>query len=313
MRKLLFLRTLLLDYAPMQRHHSFCMNERLNAFLNHLGERGYTVQTVRQYRAVLTALLRAAGTETLTTDHVAAFVGKAKAAATRNSRLAAVRSFFRFLVRAGALEQNPAEELVYARADERSPAYLTPPELTRFFAAVASTSPYPVRDTAVVSLLFHSALRVGELHSLDLSQFSRERREFISVRLKGGRVRNVPVGVGAIASLEAWLADRPSWTAAATSPAIFLSERGRLAVRTIEQGFQRWSSAANLPQPIGPHGMRHSSATELMRRGVPIEVISVVLNHRRLETTLRYAHLGDRRPIEALDLLASDDSSRTAA
>lgn len=294
------------------------MEQAFEAFLASLRDRGYAPRTTLNYARVLRAFSVFVGgvddPASVGADQVTAFLrARQGAPTTRNAKLAALRSFFRFLERRGAIARSPAEEVEYAREPAKAPTYLTAAEFDAFVGAVRRVSRHAVRDVALVSTLYHSGMRVGELHQLDLAMLSWDRHEFVGVRVKGQRVVNLAFGPGAVPPLRAWIFDRARWRGSETPP-LFVSERGgRLSVRAIENLFARWSREAGLPRKITPHGLRHSTATNLLAAGVGIETVADVLGHASLNTTRRYTHLADTRRHEALARLVPADAVREAA
>lgn len=284
------------------------MREHIAHFLAHLRDRNYSPRTVEQYGATLSAFVAfcaTLGIDPVTGDALSQFLRAGGIGpATRNAKLAALRTCFRYLERRGVVVRNPAEEVDFAREPEQTPVYLTGSEFRAFQETVARTSRYSTRDEALVAVLYHSGMRIGELQQLDLAMLSWERREFTGARVKGGKVVNLAIGEGAVPHLRRWVLERPRWSGAETA-ALFLSDRGnRLSVRAVENLFARWSSAAGLARRVTPHKLRHSTATELLRRGVDLVTVAAVLNHASLNTTRKYTHLADGRRHEALGLLA---------
>lgn len=220
--------------------------------------------------------------------------GVAASAATRNSRLAGLRAFFRFLASEDRIPQDPSAAVAFAKLPERSPTFLTEVEFAELRQTVEreATEHYLRRDLAVLITLWHTGLRLGELLSLDISQVDVEAERFHQVRRKGGRIVDVHFNVEVTIALRRWLWQRRQYPRAAESSALFLSDRGnRLSSRSVEDLVAKYAKAAGIAKHVTPHTLRHSTATALIGAGNGIEVVAEVLGHRSLDTTRGYVHL----------------------
>jgi integrase/recombinase XerC len=303
------------------------------------GERDASAHTLRNYRVDLTqflAFLRersGSGKDPRPgeVDHLAirAFLarlhGRRLAKATLVRKLAALRSFFRFLCRQGHLTGNPAELIHGPRVPVRMTAHLSVDEAFRLLASVApiteaATPPSPrpspqklrdrdrllrARDRAILELFYASGLRIGELVALSVPDLDLRERQ-VRVRGKGRRERIVPVGRKALEALSAYLHLRGALVSGAPAPreveALFLSRRGdRLTARSVSRVVLRHLMASGLGKKITPHGLRHSFATHLLDGGADLRVIQELLGHARLSTTQRYTHVGLDRLMEVYD------------
>jgi len=220
-------------------------------------------------------------------------------------RLSAVRSFYAFLLReaqvqrergsAGpgddlrALRGNPAIEVRAPKAARRLPGTLDVDQMARLLA-IPDTTPYAVRDCAVMELLYSSGLRLAELAGLDLEHLDLPDRT-VRVLGKGRKERAVPVGRKAVQALERWLQQRAAW-AAGTERALFVGRGGRrLGRRQIEKRILYWARRQGLPQHVYPHLFRHSFASHLLESGAELRGVQELLGHADIATTQIYTHL----------------------
>jgi integrase/recombinase XerC len=279
--------------------------EARDAFARHLrAERGCSAHTLRAYVGEVERLAtsaecrRAGGLDRIAPlalrSYLAAFHRSHKAS-TRNRRLAALRSFFRFRVRAGAIPADPTEGLPGPRSERRLPAPLSAPDCQQLLDAPARRfAPELVaRDRALLELLYGTGLRVGELVRLDVRDHDRHRRE-LRVRGKGNKERVVPVPGAAWAALEAWLElrKRPGLMG---EPLFTNARGGRLSDRAVRLILRRRLLEAGVAAPASPHTLRHSYATHLLDADVDLRSIQELLGHARLATTQRYTQVSAER------------------
>jgi integrase/recombinase XerC len=292
------------------------MNDPLAAFLRHLAaERYASAHTLRSYRTDLAdfqtflAARGAAGLAGADTRVVRAWLAALHARGLEPSsvarKLAALRSCYRFLVRRGLVERNPAREVRGPRLPRPLVSFLPIDEATDLVEARALGGDARERDRAVLELLYASGLRVSELAGLDLAALDRADR---TVRVLGkGRVeRIVPYGAAAAAALEAWLARRGPQP----GPLFTGVRRGRLGVRAIHRLVGRAARAAGLTRRVSPHTLRHTFATHLLDGGADLRAIQELLGHRRLSTTQRYTHVGADQLMKVYDRAHPRSASR---
>lgn len=308
------------------------MQAAIEEYLRHLqGERDASVHTLRNYRVDLIQFLvylrhRPGGgsdptpatvDELAIRGFLARLHGERVARSSMARKLAAIRSFFRFLCRQGRLRANPAELVRAPRLPVRTTPHLSVDEAFHLLAAPAGRLTVPTatrrrntealvrRDSAILELFYASGLRIGELTGLDLDQLDLP-GGLVRVRGKGRKERIVPVGRSALAALRAYLEVRETIRAraAAVQPtgALFVNVRGtRLGARGVSQVVLRHLIASGLGRKITPHGLRHSFATHLLNAGADLRAIQELLGHARLSTTQRYTHVGLDKVMEIYD------------
>ncbi|HEY6001218.1 MAG TPA: tyrosine-type recombinase/integrase, partial [bacterium] len=205
-------------------------------------------------------------------------------------KLAALRSFFRFLNREGLLAGNPARPIPSPPKSRALPATLTVDEAARLLETPGGPPKSPLRDRALLELLYSSGLRVSELTGLDLDDLDLDGAA-VRVRGKGRRERIVPVGGKAIAAVRDYLARERRGGAA--PGALFLNVRdgGRLTSRSVHRLLGARVRRQGWPRNVSPHALRHSFATHLLVGGADLRAIQEMLGHRSLSTTQRYTRL----------------------
>jgi integrase/recombinase XerC len=204
--------------------------------------------------------------------------------------LAAVRAFFRYLLREARVRHNPADGVRAPRAATTLPRTLDADQLGRLLDLPGDT-PLDRRDRAIMELFYSSGLRLAELVGLDTDQVTRG-DELLEVTGKGGKTRRVPIGRLARQALDDWLAVRASFAPAADERALFLSRRGgRLSRRSVEARLRQRAREQGMPSHVHPHMLRHSCASHLLESSGDLRAVQELLGHADLGTTQIYTHL----------------------
>ena len=228
--------------------------------------------------------------------------GLSRASAGR--RLAALRTFGRYLVREGTIADDPTALVGAPRKEQTLPEHLATDEVDRLLASPDTSTPAGRRDQAILELFYASGLRLSELVDLDLPDANLSSR-IVRVRGKGGKERLVPFNRAATDAIRAMVADRavlpqPGATRASarTGPhtrarhPLFLNLRGgRLTTRSVDRIVRRYVREAAIARGISPHALRHTFATHLLQSGADLRAIQELLGHARISTTQRYTHL----------------------
>lgn len=292
-------------------------DDALKLFRRHLEtEKIRSRETVRAYmadledfRSFLETIANSdalADVQTIDRFHVRGFLasrfGKIKKVSA-GRKLAAIRTFLRFLVREGLIPSNPAAGLRAPKAEKTLPKALSVDEMDRFFTRTADQRK---RDLAMFELLYSSGLRVGELTSLDVHDVDLT-SGWVRVIGKGNKERYVPVGSKAVQALKDYLPVRDliieSNPVLATARPLFLNARGtRLSSRSVRRILKSFLTAANLGRDVSPHAFRHSFATHLLQSGADLRSIQELLGHSSLSTTQRYTKVDLGRLMEVYDL-----------
>jgi integrase/recombinase XerC len=222
--------------------------------------------------------------------YLAALAVRGLKSSSQGRKLAALRSFFRFLNREGLLADNPARAIPSPKKPQTLPAVLTVDEASRLLETPGGPPRSPLRDRALLELLYSSGLRVSELTGLDLEDLDL-RGGAVRVRGKGRKERIVPVGRKAVEAVEAYLArERRGGSAGG---ALFLNVRagGRLTSRSVHRLLGERVQRQGWHKRVSPHALRHSFATHLLGGGADLRAIQEMLGHRSLSTTQRYTRL----------------------
>lgn len=202
-------------------------------------------------------------------------------------RLSAARSFYEYLMREGAVKNNPALEVRAPKSKKRLPATLDADQMGRLLNFRVDDS-LSARDKAMMELFYSSGLRLGELVGLDVAAVDLTDRT-VRVLGKGNKTRIVPVGRHAIEALKKWLTERP---VAARNGALFVGKGGRpLSVRAVQLRVGTWARRQGLSMHVHPHMFRHSFATHLLESSGDLRGVQELLGHADISTTQVYTHL----------------------
>ena len=284
------------------------MEEALAEFLRHLAlEKNSSEHTVKSYREDLTQALEffrgklgdSSSPDRLTTRILRAWLSwlheQGYARSTISRRLAAVRTWCRFLCRQGLLENNPAMGLRGPRQEKKLPHFLTRDDLLRLLEAPPSDNPFGLRDRAWLEVLYSAGVRVSELTGLDLGDTDLD-AGLATVRGKGRKERLVLLGPQAVEAIRAWLPARQALLRARGLDALFLNKNGtRLTSRSVGRLLEKYLAQAGLDPRTSPHTLRHSFATHLLDAGADIRSVQELLGHRNLSTTQIYTHVSTQR------------------
>ena len=285
------------------------MQQALSEFLRHLGlERNASSHTVKSYREDLTQaaqffaerLGHDADPRQVSPRMVRSYLawlneqGYAKTTVAR--RLAALRSWFRFLLRQGSIDANPCEGLRGPRQDKNLPHFLSRDDIERLLGAPKGDEPFAWRDRAILETLYSSGMRVAELVSIDLDDLDLD-AGFVTIRGKGRRERLALLGKPAQSAIRHWLQSRHQLVGRfAQQPALFLNQKGgRLTTRSVGRLLERYLAIAGLDPRTSPHTLRHSFATHLLDAGADIRGVQELLGHRSLSSTQIYTHVTTQR------------------
>ena len=286
------------------------MRTEIGDFLDYLTyERNVSVNTVAAYRDDLESFVGFLCNDYLTlgrdqldlrrVDHLAirsylAHLARKKLRRSSSARhLSTLRSFFRYLMREGAVDANPARGVATPKREKQLPSVLQPAEVALLVEQPDTSSTLGLRDRAWMELLYASGLRISELVGIDFDDVELKAR-LVKVRGKGSKERIVPFGSKAETALRAWLTVRGELARDPEEPAIFVNYRGqRITTRSIRRLFDGYLHQASLRAGISPHTMRHSFATHLLNAGADLRGIQELLGHASLSTTQKYTHLND--------------------
>ena len=217
--------------------------------------------------------------------------GKGKSAATVTRSVAALKSFYHYLVLEGYLQKNPAQNIVPVKVERRLPQILTGQEVELFLEQPKCTDMKGYRDHAMLELLYATGIRVSELISLDVTDVNLAAG---IIRCAGkAKVRMIPLYPAAVKALRDYMENiRPSMIADPEEKALFVNMNGE---RMSRQGFWKiikyYQEKAQIDKDITPHTLRHSFAAHLLKNGADLRSIQEMLGHADISSTQIYANL----------------------
>jgi integrase/recombinase XerD len=233
-------------------------------------------------------------------EHVTAYLGALRgqglSPASVNRKLAAIRGFYRYLLREARVEENPLARVETARTWMRLPGALSRDEMESLLAQPAEASPSGIRDRAILELLYATGIRVSELATLTLNRLNRQMGFLVAVG-KGRKERIVPVGQSALGWLGRYIEQaRPVFLKKKTSNTLFLNRSGEGFTRQgLWKLIKKYAKMAGLERKVHPHTFRHSFATHLLEGGADLRSVQVMLGHADISTTQIYTHVSRER------------------
>jgi len=213
-----------------------------------------------------------------------------------NRALASMRSFYKFLIREGLIEANPLTNIDTAKLWSRIPDILSKEEIKLLLASIDTSSPFGIRDAAMLEMLYATGLRVSELISLSMNNINWQAGYLLTMG-KGGKERIVPIGQIALAALRRYVdTARRQLMNANTSEGIFLTKNGTTMSRQMFwKMIKKYSLRAGLTKDIHPHTLRHSFASHLLEGGADLRSLQMMLGHADISTTQIYTHIGKKQ------------------
>lgn len=264
-------------------------------------ERNYSANTIEAYRNDIAHLERYMRQEGLTPEsvtcahlnHFAATLHEHGIGPSSQARiLSGVRSFFRYLLLEGYVEDDPSELLEWPTLGEHLPEVLTTEEIDRMEASIDLSKWEGQRNKAIIETLFSCGLRVSELTTLKMSDLFTD-DNFIRIKGKGSKERLVPISAKAVKELKLWFLDRNLMKIKpGEEDYVFLNRRGAHLTRTmVFIMIRRCAADAGIEKNVSPHTLRHSFATALLKGGADLRAIQEMLGHESISTTEIYTHV----------------------
>ena len=237
------------------------------------------------------------------TDYVADLKNSGEyASSTVARKVAAVKSFFHYLVAEGEIKEDPTYALDSPKVKKRLPKAITPGEIDRLLRAPAGESgPKAQRDMALLEMLYASGMRVTELVSLDLADVDLDSESGAKVRVKGKKAkakeRIIPISPSAAEVVGYYIRNgRQQLAIDPNAEALFLNNRGQ---RLTRQGLwliiKHYVEAVGISEEVTPHTLRHSFAAHKLSQGKSLQDIQKLLGHANISTTQVYAHLQESK------------------
>lgn len=229
-------------------------------------------------------------------SHLAEQRGRGLCSKSVNRKLAAIRGFYKFLIREGKVEQNPLANIERAKDWMSLPGTLSCEEMNRLLLQPDLIGAAAVRDKAMLELLYATGIRVSELIGLTMNAVNWQ-VGYLLVMGKGGKERIVPLGRCAYDSLYQYVENvRAEFLKQKQTDIVFLNKSGDGFTR---QGFwkvvKKYAERAGLKKKVHPHTFRHSFATHLIEGGADLRSVQIMLGHADISTTQTYTHITRKR------------------
>ncbi len=283
-------------------------------------EKGYSANTCRAYRNDLAEFASFAAEGTVSdeeedkmpfmvedADHLMirgylGFLHKRNKKKSIARKLSALRSFFRYLVRQGIIQNSPADLILTPKQDQNIPAYLTVDEIFRLLDSIRTDTLPGLRNRAIFETMYSTGIRVSELSGLNASSIDFG-QSVIKVFGKGGKERIVPIGRKAMDAIRAYTEKLRGETGTLNEngPLFLNKNKGRLTTRSVARILENFVREFSISVPVSPHALRHSFATHMLDAGADLRVVQELLGHKSLSTTQKYTHVSIDRLMETYD------------
>ena len=291
------------------------MDQRAQDFLNYLEEqKEYSANTVAAYRNDLTqfgsylqarqdirTLKNAIYWPAIQADHNLDYLFYLRERAYNTStvarKVAAVKSFFHYLVERRLIDNDPTQSLVTPKVEKHRPSSISYEDIMRLLAAPAKQkTPQAQRDRALLEVLYATGMRVSEVVALNVNDVDLKPPASVHCRGRGGKVRTMPLGLRASEALKAYLHEvRHKFMPMDNERALFLNHRGQ---RLTRQGLwliiKRYVETVGIEEEVTPYTLRHSFATHMLREGAGLQEVQRLLGHASMSTTQIYTELAGR-------------------
>ena len=270
-----------------------------NFFVYLKNERGLSARTLTAYQRDLELFMQFLEAEEIdrpeqiTQHHIRAFIAQRHrqglGGKSLQRLLSAIRSLFRWMLREGLAEHNPAIPVRAPKSPRHLPATMDADSIGQLLD-ISCDTPLAIRDKAIMELFYSSGLRLSELATLRWEQLDLA-SGMVTVTGKGNRTRMIPVGRMASEALLEWRKVRGEF-ASFEQPFVFVSQRGNpIATRTIQARIRYWAKRQGIPQNIYPHLLRHSFASHMLESSGDLRAVQELLGHADISTTQIYTHL----------------------
>lgn len=299
------------------------MNEYIEKFIEYMRvEKNSSKHTLRAYRKDLQDFSDFANVkpEDIEMLDIRGFIaekimnGKSKTTVSR--KLATLRSFLNYLYREGYVKTNVAKLVKAPKTPKPLPKFLNVDDAFNLVQSPKGIGHLPVRDRALLELIYASGLRVSEVQNLKVEDVNLK-DGLVKAKGKGMKERIVPIGQKAIDTLRSYLVERvllKRKKGGEPTDMLFLNKLGQgITERQIRRIVVKYARLIGIQGSIGPHTLRHTFATHLLIGGADLRVIQEMLGHSSLSTTQRYTHLDLGQLLDVYDKAhpLSDDNTNT--
>jgi integrase/recombinase XerD len=283
------------------------IDQTIDDYLDHLAsERGLARRSIEAYGRDLADFAKTAKDRkqpdprrigaSLVRAHLARLEARGVRSRSQARALSAVRGYVRYLVREHLHDGGDVRDVRVRRPPTRLPGALGTTEVGQVVDQAPPVARRPVRDRALLEVMYATGLRVSEVAALELSQvFMRD--GYVRVVGKGGKERVVPLGQQATDALVAYVeGERARLVGARPSPHVFVRRGGKpLSRQSIWKLVRRRARAAGVGTKVSPHTLRHTFATHLLGGGADLRVVQTLLGHADIGTTQIYTHVATAR------------------
>ncbi len=295
------------------------MRQEVESFLNHLStEKGFSSNTIEAYRNDLGQLASfiedqaavkgyksqwASVDRNILISYILDLKERGYASATVARKVAAMKSFFDFLVSEGVSRADPTENLSSPKVGKSLPKALSTREVEALLDEPAkSSSVEAVRDRAMMELMYAGGMRVSELVSTNVGHVDLD-SGFVRCFGKGSKERLIPIHRRATEAVAHYVRQaRPQLLRNSDEEALFLNRRGE---RLTRQGFwlilKAYVKSAGIKADVTPHTLRHSFATHMLRGGADLRAVQELLGHANISSTQVYTHLSSEHVHQAYE------------
>jgi integrase/recombinase XerC len=274
---------------------------QLQSFLDHLKyERRYSQHTIigyqtdlEQFFAFLASQFESPAIEAVTSLQIRSWLAELKddgvASRSINRKISSLKSFFKYQLKTGALEQTPMNTIVSPKASKRLPVFVEEKNIADLFNPEFFEDGWGGRTERLVLLLFyHTGMRLSELINLKYSQLDLSQSQ-LKVLGKGNKERIIPVAKGLVSELRQYQQDKPDELKGEGH--LFVTEKGKpLHPRMVYAFVRARLSQVTTIEKKSPHILRHSFATHLMNNGADLNAVKELLGHSSLAATQVYTH-----------------------
>ena len=285
------------------------MKEYIDKFLNYLAvERGFSENTTDAYRNDLYQMVSFAEEEAARNSSVPSWANfnrqamlnyilnlneRGYVATTKARKVAAAKSFFKFMVAEGDIKNDPTQDVGSPKMGKSLPKPISVSQVHRLIEQPAKQGKSDAkRDTAILQLLYASGMRVSELVALNMDDVNTA-EGYVRCFGKGHKERIIPIHERAASAVDDYTEEvRPRLVHNMNEQALFLNARGeRLTRQGLWQILKDYAKAAGLEADITPHTLRHSFATHMLNGGADLRSVQELLGHANISTTQVYTHL----------------------
>ncbi|MCK9403662.1 MAG: tyrosine-type recombinase/integrase [Chitinophagaceae bacterium] len=274
---------------------------QIQSFLNYIRfEKRYSQHTLLSYQndleqffAYLASQFDAPALDKITAMFIRSWLAELKeegiSSKTINRKISTLRSFFKYAMKTGVLEQSPMTTLVAPKISKRLPSFVEEKDMSTLFEYVSFEDNWKGKTERLVLLLFYSTgMRLSELINLKESQLDPASSQ-VKVVGKGNKERVIPVSKELMAELQSYIADKPVRLEGVVT--VFIAEKGKpLQPRAVYSFVKNQLSKVTTIQKKSPHILRHSFATHLMNNGADLNAVKELLGHSSLAATQIYTH-----------------------